>query len=230
MVLTVLWQVRGHFIDIALCQGLSSWCSFIVFAGGGVLCGERTSIAVIVPIRPEGELWLLGPLASVLIVVPFAQGRSGARVAGLTDSVRSMREITQLSRHRPGREPRRTMTSQSEPLWREVLGARLRRLRRHHGLTLIDLAQKAGLSSQYLSEVERGRKDPSSEMIAAITGALGVSLIELTAQVADELRRDTLSFIDFTPAQRDCAGTHHTGVQPSQHTGRDPMVQLAIAA
>lgn len=84
-----------------------------------------------------------------------------------------------------------------EPLWREVLGARLRRLRRQRRLTLTQLARLAGVSPQYLSEIERGRKEPSSEMIAAISGALGLSLVSLTGEVAAELQRDKLTFIDF---------------------------------
>jgi transcriptional regulator with XRE-family HTH domain len=74
-------------------------------------------------------------------------------------------------------------------LWREVLGQRLRALRAGQGETLSQTAGRAGLSPQYLSEVERGRKEPSSEMIAALAGALGITLIELTEQVAGELRR-----------------------------------------
>ena len=50
-------------------------------------------------------------------------------------------------------------------------------------------AARAGISPQYLSEVERGRKEPSSEMIAALVGALGTTFIGLTEQVAGELRR-----------------------------------------
>ena len=52
-----------------------------------------------------------------------------------------------------------------------------------------ETASRAGISPQYLSEVERGRKEPSSEMIAALAGALGTTLIGLTEQVAGELRR-----------------------------------------
>lgn len=81
----------------------------------------------------------------------------------------------------------------TQPLWREVLGARLRRLRKQRGLTLTELAARSGVSAQYLSEVERGRKEPSSEMIAAITGALGLTLIQLTSHVADELQRTSFS-------------------------------------
>jgi DNA-binding XRE family transcriptional regulator len=77
----------------------------------------------------------------------------------------------------------------AEPLWREALGDQLRELRLDQGETLAETAARAGLSPQYLSEVERGRKEPSSEMIAALAGALGTSLAGLTEQVAGDLRR-----------------------------------------
>jgi DNA-binding XRE family transcriptional regulator len=76
-----------------------------------------------------------------------------------------------------------------EPLWREVLGRRLRVLRQEQQETLAETAGRAGISPQYLSEIERGRKEPSSEMIAALAGALGVTLVQLTEQVAGDLRR-----------------------------------------
>ena len=76
-----------------------------------------------------------------------------------------------------------------EPLWREVLGRRLRVLRQEEQETLSETAARAGISPQYLSEIERGRKEPSSEMIAALAGALGTSLTVLTEQVAGDLRR-----------------------------------------
>ena len=75
-----------------------------------------------------------------------------------------------------------------EPLWREVLGEQLRALRQEQSETLVETAARAGISPQYLSEVERGRKEPSSEMIAALAGALGTTLGELAEQVAGELR------------------------------------------
>ena len=52
-----------------------------------------------------------------------------------------------------------------------------------------ETAGRAGISPQYLSEIERGRKEPSSEMIAALAGALGITLTGLTEQVAGDLRR-----------------------------------------
>ena len=82
------------------------------------------------------------------------------------------------------REPRA-----QEPLWREVLGQRLRTLRLDQRETLAETAGRAGISPQYLSEIERGRKEPSSEMIAALAGALGTTLTVLTEQVSGDLRR-----------------------------------------
>lgn len=70
-----------------------------------------------------------------------------------------------------------------------MVGDQLRRRRHDRDETLIETAENAGVSPQYLSEVERGLKEPSSEMIAAIAGALDTSLIELTSAVADELRQ-----------------------------------------
>lgn len=79
-----------------------------------------------------------------------------------------------------------------EPLWRDVLGEKLRAARTQRGETLTETAERAGISPQYLSEIERGRKEPSSEMIAAVAGALGTSLSELAGDVARELRGATL--------------------------------------
>jgi DNA-binding XRE family transcriptional regulator len=76
-----------------------------------------------------------------------------------------------------------------EPLWRDVLGRRLRALRLDQDRTLAEIAGRAGISPQYLSEIERGRKEPSSEMIAALAGALGTTLTRLTEQVSSDLRR-----------------------------------------
>lgn len=65
----------------------------------------------------------------------------------------------------------------------------LRRHRHELGEKLTETADRAGVSSQYLSELERGRKDASSELLAAVAGALGLSLLDLTREVGDELAR-----------------------------------------
>ena len=89
----------------------------------------------------------------------------------------------------PREPPSRPEPPPQEPLWREVLGRRLRALRQEQQETLAETAGRAGISPQYLSEIERGRKEPSSEMIAALAGALGTTLTGLTEQVAGQLRR-----------------------------------------
>jgi transcriptional regulator with XRE-family HTH domain len=66
-----------------------------------------------------------------------------------------------------------------EPLWRELAGRLIRKERAAQGRTLGQVAERAGISPQYLSEVERGLKEPSSEMLASICGALGLRLVDL---------------------------------------------------
>lgn len=68
----------------------------------------------------------------------------------------------------------------SEPLLREVHGLLLRRARLHQGKKLEEVAMAAGISMQYLSEIERGRKEPSSEILAAVCRGLGTSVSMLT--------------------------------------------------
>jgi transcriptional regulator with XRE-family HTH domain len=84
--------------------------------------------------------------------------------------------------------PKPAEPAEPEPLWREILGEQLRDLRRRHQETLAETSARAGISPQYLSEVERGLKEPSSEMIAAVAGALGTTLGALAESVAAELR------------------------------------------
>lgn len=70
---------------------------------------------------------------------------------------------------------------------REVLGAELRRVRLLQGRTLRDVSATASVSLGYLSEVERGEKEASSEMLLAICGALGVPLSRVLANVAHDI-------------------------------------------
>src|ERR1700683_1085241 len=82
----------------------------------------------------------------------------------------------------PGtRKPRPT------PLLRTMLGDVLRRIRREQGRTLADVARAAKVSMPYLSELERGRKEASSEVLAAICAALGVELGDLLTEVGRDL-------------------------------------------
>jgi transcriptional regulator with XRE-family HTH domain len=74
------------------------------------------------------------------------------------------------------------------PLWREVAGDILREERKERGERIADVAQRAGVSGQYLSEIERGVKDPSSEILSSVAGALGLSLLDLTERAGRRLQ------------------------------------------
>ncbi|MEU9270886.1 helix-turn-helix transcriptional regulator [Streptomyces sp. NPDC048251] len=76
-----------------------------------------------------------------------------------------------------------------EPLWRDLVGDVLRRERQAQERTLKDVADSARISMPYLSEVERGRKEASSEVLAAAAHALGLSLGDLLARAQGELIR-----------------------------------------
>jgi hypothetical protein len=94
-------------------------------------------------------------------------------------------ETGQPRPQRSDREVRRPAPADPvEPLWRESVGRELREERLASGKRLVDVAEDAGVSPQYLSEVERGLKDPSSELLAAIAGALGLSVAEIATRVA----------------------------------------------
>ncbi len=73
------------------------------------------------------------------------------------------------------------------PLLRTMIGDVLRRTRRAQGRTLADVSRAARVSVPYLSELERGRKEASSEVLAAICDALRIDLAELLAGVGQEL-------------------------------------------
>jgi transcriptional regulator with XRE-family HTH domain len=70
---------------------------------------------------------------------------------------------------------------------REALGAALRRRRLAQRRTLREVAAAAGVSLTYLSEVERGRKEASSEVLEAVCAALDVVLADLLFEVAGTL-------------------------------------------
>ncbi len=73
------------------------------------------------------------------------------------------------------------------PLLRAELGEVLRSLRLSQGRTLREVSSAAQVSLGYLSEVERGQKEASSELLEAITGALQVPLWFVLRQVSERL-------------------------------------------
>jgi transcriptional regulator with XRE-family HTH domain len=70
-------------------------------------------------------------------------------------------------------------------LLRHLLGDALRRLRLRQGRTLREVSAAARVSLGYLSEVERGQKEASSELLAAICSALGAPLSQVFREVSD---------------------------------------------
>lgn len=72
-------------------------------------------------------------------------------------------------------------------LVREALGSELRRRRLAQGRTLRDVSAHAKVSLGYLSEIERGEKEASSELLFAICTALGLPLSDLLLSLGREI-------------------------------------------
>jgi len=70
-------------------------------------------------------------------------------------------------------------------LFRRLLGDVLRARRMDQGRSLRDLCAEASVSLGYMSEIERGRKEASSELLASICAALDAPLSEILSEVAD---------------------------------------------
>jgi len=90
-------------------------------------------------------------------------------------------------------------------LLRHLLGDALRRLRLRQGRTLREVSATARVSLGYLSEVERGRKEASSELLASICDALGAPLSQVMREVSDgfalaELQTEPAFGVPLEPA------------------------------
>lgn len=80
---------------------------------------------------------------------------------------------------------RKDMNTVTLPVMREEVGDVLRKVRRGQGRTLRQVSSEAKVSLGYLSEVERGQKEASSELLSAICQALGLPISILLREVAD---------------------------------------------
>ena len=90
-------------------------------------------------------------------------------------------------------------------LLRRLVGDVLRRHRLRQSRTLREVSASARVSLGYLSEVERGRKEASSELLASICAALDVSLADVLREVSDDLAAiegRALTPIGFAPSTR----------------------------
>ncbi|HEY2088147.1 MAG TPA: transcriptional regulator ClgR [Mycobacterium sp.] len=90
-------------------------------------------------------------------------------------------------------------------LLREVLGDVLRRARTKQGRTLRQVSDSARVSLGYLSEVERGRKEASSELLSAICDALDVSLSQLLVDASEQLIRQERAVATASAANIDAS-------------------------
>ena len=108
-------------------------------------------------------------------------------------------------------------------LLRQLLGDVLRRLRVRQGRTLREVSASARVSLGYLSEVERGRKEPSSELLNAICDALDVPLSSVLTDAGERMASEELAY--RTPTGE--AGA--TSIDVSTKVVIPPVASLAIA-
>ena len=117
-------------------------------------------------------------------------------------------------------------------LLRHLLGDVLRRLRQRQGRTLREVSAAARVSLGYLSEVERGQKEASSELLAAICTALNTPLSHVLGEVSDsfalaELQNEAelQSEPVLTPAGASRNGQSQAGRSPAVPSpiGRPPL-------
>lgn len=115
-------------------------------------------------------------------------------------------------------------------LLRQVIGDALRARRQGQHRTLREVSSAANVSLGYLSEIERGQKEASSELLAAICDALGARLSELLSEVSDtvalaEQMSDVLVPVQKTPApapiaQPPARPARRAGVRPVASDGK----------
>jgi transcriptional regulator with XRE-family HTH domain len=104
-------------------------------------------------------------------------------------------------------------------LLRRVIGDALRARRQGQHRTLREVSTAANVSLGYLSEIERGQKEASSELLAAICDALGTQLSEVLRQASDtmalaEQLPDVLVPVTEQPARPGEAADRAGAVQP----------------
>ena len=90
-------------------------------------------------------------------------------------------------------------------LLREVIGDVLHRVRTSQGRTLREVSDSARVSLGYLSEVERGRKEASSELLTAICGALDVPLSAVLTDAGQRMEREERAEVVTSAANIDAS-------------------------
>lgn len=118
---------------------------------------------------------------------------------------------------------------------RQVVGETLRGLRLRQRRTLREVSASARVSLGYLSEVERGQKEASSELLAAICAALDVELSELFGEVSQRLRREEKlalagARVQVMPGSARVAGAAPAGSQPAPGSASAEVRSLPTVA
>jgi len=110
-------------------------------------------------------------------------------------------------------------------LLRQMLGDALRRLRLRQGRTLREVSAAARVSLGYLSEVERGQKEASSELLASICGALGAPLSQVLREVSDSFALAELQNEPVFEGPMEPALTGPARSRPAEREGQVPAAQ-----
>ncbi len=87
-------------------------------------------------------------------------------------------------------------------LLREVLGETLRSARRTQRRTLREISAASTVSLGYLSEIERGQKEASSELLASICDALDIALSDVLREASRQLDHTALATVTPMPMPR----------------------------
>jgi transcriptional regulator with XRE-family HTH domain len=114
-------------------------------------------------------------------------------------------------------------------LLRHAIGSALRRLRLNRGLTLRQLSDASRVSLPYLSEVERGRKEASSEILSTICIVLGLSVADLLRETDAEFARAEPAVLDIRSRMRDDADDelHEISLSPRTTAGGQTLLLAA---
>ena len=104
-------------------------------------------------------------------------------------------------------------------IFRRLLGEVLRAQRMRQGRTLREVSAQARVSLGYISEIERGQKEASSELLASLCSALDVPLSEILSEVSDAVALEEAALamqledvtIDTSSLRRDVVGRPRSG-------------------
>ena len=125
----------------------------------------------------------------------------------------------------PGGRKRR-----KRPLLRTLLGDVLRRRRLEQRRTLADVAGRARISMPYLSEVERGLKEASSEVLAAVCDALRIQLSDVLAEAGRDLAREQAAILRLETVRRRQAAAMPPNRRPAVAPPGRPFGDVSLLA